>query len=59
MTGQEMQNAIVGMIEEGINDVEIIADELDTDEETVRCYVSDLIEDGKLRYNETGGIEAV
>jgi len=47
------------MIEEGINDVETIADELDTDEETVRCHVSDLIEDGKLAYNETGGLEAV
>jgi DNA-binding NarL/FixJ family response regulator len=59
MTGQEMQQAILGMIEEGINDVETIADELDTDEETVRCHVSDLIEDGKLAYNSTGGLEAV
>jgi len=59
MTGQEMQEAILGMIEEGINDVETIADELDTDEETVRCHISDLIEDGKLAYNETGGLEAV
>jgi predicted transcriptional regulator len=47
------------MIEEGINDVETIADELDTDEETVRCCVTDLIEDGKLAYNSTGGLEAV
>ena len=57
MTGQEMQEAILGMIEEGINDVETIAMELDTDEETIRCCVSELVEDGELVYNETGGLE--
>ena len=57
MTGQEMQEAILDLIEDGINDVETIADELDTDEETVRCCVTDLIEDGTLAYNSTGGLE--
>lgn len=57
MTGREIAENILGLISDGINDVETIAMELDTDEETIRCCVSDLIEDGELVYNETGGLE--